>query len=78
MIRSEPLTSFDAPLADRQSIACFIDVWNQLGEDIAEHGRDLDRVQAEHRANMIARYGLSGDHFERGPTNPKLTNSDRI
>lgn len=35
MIRSEPLASFDTPLADRQSIDCFIDVWNQLGENLS-------------------------------------------
>lgn len=57
MIRSEPLASFDTPLADRQSIACFIDVWNQLGGDIAQHGRDIDAVRAAHRSDCLARYG---------------------
>lgn len=57
MIRSEPLTSFDAPLADRQSIDCFIDVWNQLGEDIAQHGRDIDDARSAHRSDCLARYG---------------------
>lgn len=57
MIRSEPLTSFDTPLADRQSIDCFIDVWNQLGEDIAQHGRDIDAARSAHRSDCLARYG---------------------
>lgn len=57
MIRSEPLPSFDTPLADRQSMNCFIYVWNQLGEDIAQHGRDIDAVQAAHRSDCLARYG---------------------
>lgn len=57
MIRSYPAPVADAPLADRQSIACSIDVWNQLGEDIAQHGRDIDAVQAAHRSDCLARYG---------------------
>ena len=57
MIRSEPLASFDTPLADRQSIDCFIDVWNQLGEDIAQHGRDIDAARSAHRSDCLARYG---------------------
>lgn len=35
MIRSHPLPVADLPLADRQSIDCFIDVWNQLGENLS-------------------------------------------
>lgn len=46
--RLTPLEAADAPLADRQSIDCFIDAWNQLGEDIAQHGRDIDAVRAAH------------------------------
>ena len=57
MIRETALLPADAPLADRQSIACFIDVWNQLGEDIAQHGRDIDAVRAAHRSDCLARYG---------------------
>lgn len=55
--RLTPLEAADAPLADRQSIDCFIDVWNQLGEDIAQHGRDIDAVRAAHRSDCLARYG---------------------
>lgn len=57
MIRDTALLPDGAPLADRQSIACFIDVWNQLGEDIAQHGRDIDAVRAAHRSDCLARYG---------------------
>lgn len=55
--RDTALLPADTPLADRQSIDCFIDVWNQLGEDIAQHGRDIDAVQAAHRSDCLARYG---------------------
>lgn len=57
MIRSFPAPVDDTPLADRQSIDCFIHVWNQLGEDIAQHGRDIDAVRAAHRADCLERYG---------------------
>lgn len=57
MIRETALLPADAPLADRQSIDCFIDVWNQLGEDIAQHGRDIDAVRDAHRSDCLARYG---------------------
>lgn len=57
MIRSIAPDQFDTPLADRQSIDCFIDVWNQLGEDIAQHGRDIDEARSAHRSDCLARYG---------------------
>ena len=55
--RLTPLEAADLPLADRQSIDCFIDVWNQLGEDIAQHGRDIDAARDAHRADCLERYG---------------------
>lgn len=55
--RLTPLEAADAPLADRQSIDCFIDVWNQLGEDIAQWGRDIDAARDAHRADCLERYG---------------------
>ena len=66
MIRTEPLLAPDAPLADR---------WQQLGEDIEAHGREIDRVLREHRANMIARYGLPADHFTSGPARDSSNSS---
>lgn len=62
MIRDTALLPADLPLADRQSIDCFIDVWNQLGEDIAQHGRDIDAARDAHRADCLERYGR--DIFE--------------
>jgi hypothetical protein len=35
MIRSEPLAMHDLPLADRQSMNVFIDVWNEQGGNIS-------------------------------------------
>ena len=64
MIRSIAPDQYDTPLADRQSIDCFIDVWNQLGEDIAQHGRDIDAARDAHRAECLERYGR--DIFDRG------------
>lgn len=55
--RETALASFDTPLADRQSIDLFIDVWTQLGEDIAQHGRDIDAARDAHRADCLERYG---------------------
>lgn len=55
--RDTALLPADTPLADRQSIDCFIDVWNQLGEDIEQHGRDIDEALKAHRADCRARYG---------------------
>lgn len=40
MIRTLPLEAADIPLADRQSMNVFIDVWNELGEDTS--GDDFD------------------------------------
>lgn len=56
-LRDTAILPADLPLADRQSIACFIDVWNQLGEDIAQHGRDIDAARDAHRSDCLARYG---------------------
>lgn len=35
MIRLTPLEAADLPLADRQSMNVFIDVWNELGENMS-------------------------------------------
>lgn len=48
MIRATALFPADTPIADR---------WNQLGEDIAQHGRDIDAACAAHRSDCLARYG---------------------
>lgn len=60
----------DTPIADR---------WDALGEAIEQHGRDIERVQSELRADMvdreterqaiIARFGLTG---LVGPANPTM------
>ncbi|WP_088472604.1 hypothetical protein [Sphingopyxis witflariensis] len=39
---------YDTPLADR---------WHQLGEDIEQHGRDIDEARSAHRSDCLARYG---------------------
>lgn len=57
MIRTLPLEAADSPLADRQSMNVFIDVWNELGEAIAQHGRDIDDALEAHRADCRTRYG---------------------
>ncbi len=57
MIRSEPLTSFDAPLADRQSINVFLDVWNELTEASEALERRINDVRSAHRSDCLARYG---------------------
>ena len=43
------------------------DRWHRLGEAIEQHGRDIDLIQTQHRLDMIARWGLPDDHFEKGP-----------
>lgn len=57
-LRSHPLPAADTPLADR---------FHALVEEGEALAREMDRALNEHRANMIARYGLPADHFTRGP-----------
>lgn len=55
--RLTPLEAADLPLADRQSIACFIDVWNELTEASERVEKWMDEVRAAHRSDCLARYG---------------------
>ena len=63
-LRAHPLPAADTPLADR---------FHALVEEGEALAREIDRVLREHRANMIARYGLPADHFTSGPPHPAFT-----
>lgn len=36
----------------------------------------IEQLQQQHRADMIARWGLPDDHFTSGPANPTLDKGD--
>jgi len=56
-IRTIPLEAPDTPLADRQSMDVFIDVWNELtAESEALEQRMSDALEA-HRSDCRTRYG---------------------
>lgn len=57
-LRAHPLPAADTPLADR---------FHALVEEGEALASEMDRALREHRANMIARYGLPADHFTKGP-----------
>lgn len=54
----------DAPIADR-----FHATLDASDAFMAE----CERIQMQHRADMIARWGLPADHFTSGPANEKLS-----
>jgi hypothetical protein len=63
-IRTIPLEAPDTPLADRQSMDVFIDVWNELtAESEALEQRMSDALEA-HRSDCRTRYGY--DFGEKG------------
>jgi len=55
--RLTPLEAADLPLADRQSMNVFLDVWNELTEASEALERRIDAVRSAHRSNCLARYG---------------------
>lgn len=59
----------DAPIADR---------FHATLEASDAFMAECDRIQMQHRADMIARWGLPADHFESGPSNPSLRYFGRV
>ncbi|MGN7931194.1 hypothetical protein [Sphingopyxis sp. 22461] len=53
----------DAPIADR---------FHATLEASDAFMAECDRIQMQHRADMVARWGLPDDHFTLGPANPTL------
>lgn len=53
----------DAPIADR---------FHATLEASEAFMAECDRIQMQHRLDMVARWGLDEAHFVNGPSNPTL------